>query len=246
MAFMATVLVLLAAGVHVDSQTLDSYIPHITNRDLEGKVTTSTFVLEQPRCNFTDVGEDEWIWLLVARSSAAEGIPLPKVPKNLPYQSFSTNSAYMTLETAAVNYPCATSPDEITILRVGTETSCIKDASTPNCNGPLPDPGPYKVRFIVIRPDNTTKSNWSDDIILIQGRDYTTINTSPRRGNKGMIALTSILSVLMAILLASFIAILIYKCSDNCGNADIASIRDAATVTRYSTHHMYNHPTSSS
>ncbi|XP_060115524.1 uroplakin-3b-like protein 1 [Heteronotia binoei] len=247
MAFVATILVLAAVGVHVDSRTLKGYTPHITNRELEGKITATTFVLEQPRCNFLDVEEEEdRIWLLVARSNATGKFEQSEAPQNLSYHSFSINSYYMTLDTAAVNYPCATSPDEITVLRVGADTSCINKAWETDCNGPLPDPGPYRVKFIAINPNGTMRESlWSDDITLIQGKDYTTITSSPRN-RKGMIALTSILSILSAILLAYFIAVLIYKYSDNCGNAEISSIRDAATMTRYTTHHMYNHPTSKS
>ncbi|XP_054857044.1 uroplakin-3b-like protein 1 [Eublepharis macularius] len=246
MAFTATVLMLIAGSFHVDGGTLADYTPHITHWDLEGKITTTTFVLEQPRCNFTDIGEDDRIWLLVARSSAYEKFTLPEAPQNLSYQEFSKNSYYMTMDTSVLSYPCATSPQEITVLRVGNETSCI-NTSKPDCNGPLPDPGPYRVRFIAIRPNGTMfPSQWSDEIRLIQGRDYTTIKTKPRWRSRGMIAITSILSILFAILLASFIAALIYKYSDICGKADIMSVRDTATVTRYTTHHMYDHPTSKS
>nr|XP_056721616.1 uroplakin-3b-like [Euleptes europaea] len=248
MAFATISLVLMAIGVHVDSETLTDYEPHVTLRDLEGRITASTFALEQPRCNFTDVEEDDRIWLLVARSSAAKQIDLPEDPQDLPYQNFSKKSYYMTLDTAAVNYPSATSKDEITVLRVGTETPCVNDALRPDCNGPLPDSGPYRVQFIAIRKPSNTKipSRWSEDITLIKGRNYTFINTRPRRRSGEMIAIAFILSVLSAILLATFIAVLICKNSDIGGNAEISSIREAATVSRYTSHHVYNQPTSKS
>ncbi|XP_077168928.1 uroplakin-3b-like protein 1 [Paroedura picta] len=247
MGFVVTILVLMAVGAHARYRTLAGYMPHITHREMEGKITTTTFVLEQPRCNFSDVGEDDRIWLLVARSSAVNEVKLPEAPQDLPYQMFKNNSYYMTLNTAAGSYPCPASPDEITVLRVGSETSCADNASKPDCNGPLLGPGPYRVQFIAVRPNGTMfQSRWSDDITLIQGRDYTTLNTSPRPRSKGMIAITSILSVLFAILLASFIAVLLYKYSDNCSNADSTSIRDASSVNRYTAHHMYNQPTSKS
>lgn len=52
--------------------------------------------------------------------------------------------AYRTLNTTLINYPCPKPPGEITVLRVGSETSCAGDKSRPTCNGPLPSPGPYQ------------------------------------------------------------------------------------------------------
>lgn len=61
------------------------------------------------------------------------------------FQSFPANtSAYLTLNATLLNYPCPKDPKEITVLRVGSETSCAKETSRPTCNGPLPSPGTYK------------------------------------------------------------------------------------------------------
>lgn len=61
------------------------------------------------------------------------------------FQKFPTSAlAYMTLNTTLLNYPCHKPPREITVLRVGSETSCAKDNTRPTCNGPLPGPGPYQ------------------------------------------------------------------------------------------------------
>lgn len=69
----------------------------------------------------------------------------PSTPEELPYQSFDTNHFYMTLNTTVLNYPCPEkSEDEITVLRVGSETKCATDLLRPDCNGPLPGPGPYR------------------------------------------------------------------------------------------------------
>lgn len=41
------------------------------------------------------------------------------------FQGFPTSThAYMTLNTTLRNYPCPKPPGEITVLRVGSETSC--------------------------------------------------------------------------------------------------------------------------
>uniref|UniRef100_A0ACB8EDS0 Uncharacterized protein n=1 Tax=Sphaerodactylus townsendi TaxID=933632 RepID=A0ACB8EDS0_9SAUR len=72
------------------------------------------------------------------------------------------------------------------------------------------------------------------------GRDYTTINERPRRLSAGTIAIIAILSILFAILLASFIAALIYTRSDIYGNGGNISVQDSVSVTHYTTHHVYN------
>lgn len=61
------------------------------------------------------------------------------------FQRFPASApAYMTLNTTRINYPCTKASGEITVLRVGSETSCARDESRPTCNGPLPGPGPYR------------------------------------------------------------------------------------------------------
>ncbi|XP_009986243.1 PREDICTED: uroplakin-3b, partial [Tauraco erythrolophus] len=110
-----------------------TYRPRLARWALGGLTTTSTFVLEQPRCIFTEVQDSAVIWLVVA----------VRTPKRA-FQGFPTNaSAYMTLNTTRLNYPCPTvdPSGDITVLRVGSETSCAKDESRPTCNGPLPGPG---------------------------------------------------------------------------------------------------------
>lgn len=52
--------------------------------------------------------------------------------------------AYMTLNATLGSYPCPKPDGEITVLRVGSETSCAQDETRPTCNGPLPGPGPYR------------------------------------------------------------------------------------------------------
>lgn len=68
----------------------------------------------------------------------------PGTPKRA-FQRFPTSApAYMTLNTTRINYPCTNTSGAITVLRVGSETSCTRDESRPTCNGPLPGPGPYR------------------------------------------------------------------------------------------------------
>lgn len=221
----------------------ENYKPHLTTQDIGGKITTSTFVLDQPRCVFNDTMDtSEGIWLVVAESNAANNFT-PTSAKDWDYQSFGNKSYYMTLDTGLWLYPCSVQPSELTLLRVGTETSCISDHSRPDCNGPLPGPGPYKVKFVAMNEKGVTVgTDWSNPITLIQAENYNTIETAPTRRSTGMIVITTILSILSAILLAALITALVYKYTDVCGRADIVSMNEPATVTRYTTHHVYDHP----
>ncbi|XP_034995873.2 uroplakin-3b-like protein 1 [Zootoca vivipara] len=238
--------ILLVMGIGIAAAKVSvGYTPRLTSKDLAGKITSSTFTLEQPRCVFNKfVSATEEIWLVVARSSAAESCAIPRSPEELPYQSFDNNSCYMTLGTAPANYPCpAEGSSELTVLRVGNEVDCKTDPTRPDCNGPLPEPGPYKVKFLAFNSGGpTAESRWSESITLIQGKDPETIDTSPGRRSAGMIAIATILSILCAILLAALIAALVYKYSDVCGSAEIVTVRDPATITRYTTHHIYDQP----
>ncbi|KAJ6655795.1 hypothetical protein lerEdw1_004848 [Lerista edwardsae] len=219
--------------------------PDLTTQNIEGKITASTFVLDQPLCFFDDsIDSSKGIWLVVAKSDAADDFKNPSSPEELPYQLFpNNNSYYMTLDTGLWNYPCPAPPGELTLLRVGAETSCVKDALRPDCNGPLPGPGPYKVKFLAMNEIGATaETRWSKPISLIQAKDYTTIETAPKRRSAGMIVIATILSILFAILLAALIAALVYKYTNICGGSDISSIHEQATVTRYTTHHVYDHP----
>ncbi|NXC22644.1 UPKL2 protein, partial [Corythaeola cristata] len=154
------------------------------------------------------------------------------------FQGFPTNaSAYMTLNTTLLNYPCPASPGDITVLRVGSETSCAKDESRPTCNGPLPGPGPYRVKFLALEgSEPVAETAWSKPITLRTAQSSDRIPTTDGRHSAGMIALTSILSILFAILLAGLVAMLVFWGSDACGGSSTFSKPEAVTVQRYNTH----------
>uniref|UniRef100_A0A670JTZ7 Uncharacterized protein n=1 Tax=Podarcis muralis TaxID=64176 RepID=A0A670JTZ7_PODMU len=105
------------------------YTPRLTSKDLAGKITSSTFTLEQPRCVFNKfVTATDEIWLLVARSSGTlfnykRQIPAPNPHSQTPFKT----SSFI----------------KLTVLRVGNEVDCKTDPARPDCNGPLPEPGPY-------------------------------------------------------------------------------------------------------
>ncbi|NXS71152.1 UPK3L protein, partial [Pandion haliaetus] len=211
---------------------------------LGGLTTSSTFTLEQPRCVFTTLQDDVVIWLVVA---VPEAIPNfnnsvgPGTPER-EFQKFPTSAlAYMTLNTTILNYPCPKTPGEITVLRVGSETSCAEDNTRPTCNGPLPGPGPYQVKFLALEGSNpVAETAWSDPIVLRTAQPLSSIPTTGSRYSASMIALTSILSILFAILLGVLVAVLVFWGSNACGGSSSFSKPEAVMVQRYNTHHVYD------
>ncbi|XP_054703688.1 uroplakin-3b-like protein 1 [Grus americana] len=241
---MLPLLLLLLATAHGLEETRS--VPILASSSLGGLTTASTFVLEQPRCVFTNVQEDTVIWLVVAtvegthtfNNSVAPGTP------ERAFQRFPTTaSAYMTLNTTLLNYPCTTAPGAITVLRVGSETSCAKNPMRPTCNGPLPGPGPYQVKFLALADSKpVSETGWSEPITLRTAQPPGSIPTMGSGRSAGMIALTSILSILFAILLAGLVAMLVFGGLDACGGSSTLSKAEAVTVRRYNTHHVYDQP----
>ncbi|NXD11572.1 UPK3L protein, partial [Nothocercus nigrocapillus] len=244
------------------------YKPTLTQLPLAGRATTSTFVLEQPRCVFAEPpGAAPMIWLVVAlaagrwRGGRVPGAPRgplltrppaaaeqfdpstePETPP-LAFQTFPNNTAYATLGTSLSNYPCPPPTGDITVLRVGSETACSRDPSRPSCNGPLPGPGPYRVKFVAWNSSGLqAETQWSDPITLRTAQPADNIAVAGSGRSTGMIVLTSILSILFAVLLACLVALLV-TCSDSWGSSSIFSSKaDAVSVRRYNTHHVYDQP----
>ncbi|NXX58188.1 UPK3L protein, partial [Scopus umbretta] len=239
---MLPLLLLLLATAH----GLDKlqYVPTLASPSLGGLMTTSTFVLEQPRCVFTEAQGDAVIWLVVAVPEAIANFNNsvgPGTPERA-FQSFPTRApAYMTLNTTLLNYPCPKPPGELTVLRVGSETRCARDETRPTCNGPLPSPGPYRVKFLALEGSKpVAETAWSEPITLRTAQPPGSILAMGSGRSAGMIALTSILSILFAILLAGLVAMLVFWGSDACGGSSTFNKPEAVTVQRYNTHHVYD------
>ncbi|NXK46462.1 UPK3L protein, partial [Chauna torquata] len=265
---MLPLLLLLLATAH-GLQELP-YTPTLASTDLGGRITGSTFVLEQPRCVFANetYGSAD-IWLVVAVPTGRWGgtgargapgvppltaVPVPAATVNFTnnvqpgmpewaFQNFPANtSAYLTLHATLLNYPCPKPAGDITVLRVGSETSCAKNTSRPNCNGPLPSPGPYRVKFLALNGSNpVAETRWSEPITLKTAQQPPSSPEAGGRRGAGMIAITSILSILLAVLLASLVATLAFCGSDPCGSSGIFK-PEATSVRRYNTHHVYDQP----
>uniref|UniRef100_A0A8C3U9P2 Uroplakin 3B n=1 Tax=Catharus ustulatus TaxID=91951 RepID=A0A8C3U9P2_CATUS len=209
------------------------YVPRVPPTALLGKVTASTFALERPRCVFdghADASDAVWLAVAFANASAAFRNPLSRTA----FQGFPDPvRAYMTLNATLANYPCPKPAGEITVLRVGSETSCAQDVTRPTCNGPLPSPGPYRVKFLALEGSvPVAETGWSKPIKLREG---TAARPAPAPSpHAGMIAITTILSILFAILLAGLVAMLVFWST--------FSKPESVTVRRYNTHHVYDQP----
>ncbi|NXD25951.1 UPK3B protein, partial [Spelaeornis formosus] len=222
------------------------YKPVLTQKPpVEGVTTASTFVLDQPRCVFQNYSNAD-IWLVVALEQAAStfnNTAKPGTPETA-FQGFPDPvHAYMTLNTTLVNYPCTNPDGRIMVLRVGSETSCAKDVTRPNCNGPLPGPGPYRVKFLALEGSvPVAETDWSVPIMLRTAKTPSSISTAGSGHSAGMIAIATILSILFAILLAGLVAMLVFWSSDSCGGSSTFSKPESVSVRRYNTHHVYDQP----
>ncbi|NXV08283.1 UPKL2 protein, partial [Cettia cetti] len=241
---MLPLLLLLLPAAHGIAQL--GYRPALTkDPPLEGMKTASTFVVDQPRCVFQDYG-NAVIWLVVALDQATStfnNTAGPGTPETA-FQGFPDPvRAYMTLNTTLGSYPCPKPDGDITVLRVGSETSCAREETRPTCNGPLPGPGPYRVKFLALEGSvPVAETLWSLPITLRQAKPTNSIPVADSGHSAGMIAITTILSILFAILLAGLVAMLFFWGSDSCGSSSTFSKPESVTVRRYNTHHVYDQP----
>uniref|UniRef100_A0A8C5T2R9 Uroplakin 3B n=1 Tax=Malurus cyaneus samueli TaxID=2593467 RepID=A0A8C5T2R9_9PASS len=149
------------------------YVPHVSPMALLGKVTATTFALERPRCIFDGHADaSDAIWLAVAFANASATFRNPQSRADVPpYKQLPTARSYMTLETAAAAYSCSScSAPSPPVLRVGGDTACRDRGRQDPCNGPLPSPGPYRVKFLLMGCRGPkAETRWSDPILLRTG-----------------------------------------------------------------------------
>lgn len=192
------------------SLELVPYTPQITAWDLEGKVTATTFSLEQPRCVFNGhASASDTVWLVVAFSNASRSFQNPETLADIPASpQLLTDGHYMTLPLSLDRLPCddpLVGSGGAPVLRVGHDHGCHQ---RPFCNAPLPGPGPYRVKFLLMDAGGSPRAEtkWSDPITLHQGKTPGSIDTWPGRRSGSMIIITSILSSLTGLLLLAFLA----------------------------------------
>ncbi|NXV74394.1 UPK3B protein, partial [Atlantisia rogersi] len=196
---------------HCPPPALLPYVPRVPAAALPGKLTASTFTLERPCCVFDrHAGAADTVWLVVALANASAGFRNPPSRDNVPlYDRLPTARSYMTLEAAAAAYACsAPSP---AFLRVGGDTGCGGQGSRDPCNGPLPSPGPYRVKFLVMGCRGpTAETRWSEPILLRTGSSPSAISALPERGGSAAVTMASVLASLGAALAAALLGALGY------------------------------------
>ncbi|NXC09829.1 UPK3B protein, partial [Orthonyx spaldingii] len=213
------------------------YVPHVSPTALLGKVTATTFALERPRCVFDGLADaSDAVWLAVAFANASAAFRNPQSRADVPrYQQLPTAHSYMTLETAAAEYSCSSpSPPA---LRVGGDTACGEQGRQDPCNGPLPSPGPYRVKFLLMGCGGPkAETRWSDPILLRRAASPSTIAPVPARRGSAVVVIAAILASLGAVLATAVLAALGAKVWGCLCHRDLGT--DAFTRRSYRTHHI--------
>ncbi|XP_042647302.1 uroplakin-3b-like [Tyto alba] len=197
------VLLVLAGTGAAAGLALLPYVPRVPPAALPGKLTATTFALERPCCIFDrHANASDAVWLAVAFANASAAFKNPPSRADVPlYEQLPTARSYMTLETAAATYACsAPSP---AVLRVGGDAACGSQGGRDPCNGPLPSPGPYRVKFLVMGCHGPkAETRWSEPILLRRARSPSTIDPAPARRGSDVVVIASILAGLGAVLAA--------------------------------------------
>ncbi|NXD25954.1 UPK3B protein, partial [Spelaeornis formosus] len=213
------------------------YVPHVSPMALLGKVTVSTFALETPRCVFdghADASDAVWLAVAFANASTAFRNPLSRADVPL-YKMLLTARFYMTLETAAAAYSC--SAPSAPILRVGGDTACRDLGKQDPCNGPLPSPGPYRVKFLLMGCHGPkAETRWSEPILLRRAISPSTIDPAPTRRGSALVVITSILASLGAVLATTVLGALGAKVWGSLCHQDLGT--NAFICRSYQTHHI--------
>ncbi|XP_030818702.1 uroplakin-3b [Camarhynchus parvulus] len=230
------VLLALAGTAAADLARLP-YVPQVPPMALLGKVTATTFALERPRCVFDGHADaSDAVWLAVAFANASAAFRNPQCRAEVPpYQQLLAARSYMTLETAAAAYSCsAPSP---AVLRVGGDTACRDQGRQDPCNGPLPSPGPYRVKFLLMGCRGPkAETRWSEPILLRTALSPSTIEAAPARPGSALVVIASILASLGAALAAAVLGALGAKVRGSLCHPGLGS--GAFTRRSYRTHHI--------
>ncbi|NWY18797.1 UPK3B protein, partial [Aphelocoma coerulescens] len=240
------------------------YVPHVPPMALLGKVTATTFALERPRCVFDGHADaSDAVWLAVAFANGEHSLlrqgqgtwgpslqPLtchlccaasatfrnPRSRADVPpYKQLPTAHSYMTLETAAAAYSCLAPRSPV--LRVGDDTACRDQGRQDPCNGPLPSPGPYRVKFLLMGCRGPkAETRWSEPILLRRAVSPGTIDPAPTRRGSDVVVIASILASLGAVLATAVLGALGAKVWGSLCHKDLGT--DAFIRRSYRTHHI--------
>ncbi|NXX97969.1 UPK3B protein, partial [Centropus bengalensis] len=173
------------------------YVPRVPPVALPGKLTATTFALERPCCVFDrHAAASDTVWLVVAFANASAAFRNPPSRASVPrYAQLPTARSYMTPEATAATSAC--SSPHAAVLRVGGDTACGDRGGQDPCNGPLPSPGPYRVKFLVMGCQGPkAETRWSDPILLRTAGSPSSIDPVPTRRGSAAVIIASILASL--------------------------------------------------
>ncbi|XP_058020178.1 uroplakin-3b-like [Ahaetulla prasina] len=190
----ASLLLLFLIACETTALEVVPYTPRVSDFNMAGKITASTFALESPRCVFDSfINASDNIWLVITFANATTHFKNPTSTQQIPpYEELYTAYAFMTMKSTLSQYPC-TKGKTTNVLRVGNESSCKNDDTRTHCNGPLPSTGPYSLA-------------WS------AAETWKTIDTWPGRRSGDMIVITVILSTLCGVITIGFLSTVCYEC----------------------------------
>ncbi|XP_047390146.1 uroplakin-3b-like protein 1 isoform X1 [Sciurus carolinensis] len=148
------------------------YVPRLSSATLAGKLTQSTFTLDQPlgQFNHLNISDLDPIWLVVAHSNAIRNFTAPWHTEDIPAPSdFPQRGYYLTLRANRKLYSGSVQgSNQLPVLRVGNDTRC--SPTKRGCNRPLPGSGPYRVKFLVMSKKGlVAETEWSKETRLQQG-----------------------------------------------------------------------------
>ncbi|KAE8624902.1 hypothetical protein XENTR_v10006088 [Xenopus tropicalis] len=197
-------LLLLIVTSAITGADIPYYVPQITTKPILGKLTSSSFVLEQPQCIFQQY-KTSLVWLVVALNRVIPQLSYTQLSNPANISSFETNGFYHTLPVFGGDYPCADTSGQLSaMIYVGSDVNCSNPLF---CNGPVPSRGTYRVRFVVLNGTvMETGTRWSEVITMHIAINSSTIKTEPKRPSSGMIVIITILASLLFILLVCLIA----------------------------------------
>ncbi|GAB1290299.1 Uroplakin 3B-like [Apodemus speciosus] len=223
-----------------------NYTPQLLRATLEGRLTQSTFTLEQPLGQFENVNlsDPDPIWLVVAHSNE-------KVEDKHAPASLDRSGYYLTLRASRVHYKDGQTDRQLRGLRVGNDSSCSLESQ--GCNSPLPGAGPYRVKFLAMSAQGpVAETMWSNEIYLQQAQ---TFREAPGSQSKDTVVIIAFLSILLAILLAVFLVLVlsawpgfpavaacplaaITGTASSCRSSSVSSPEEQVRMRQYHTHHM--------
>lgn len=216
-----------------------SYVPQLSSATLAATLTQTTFTLEQPQGRFSrlNISDFDPIWLVVAHSNAAQNFTAPQRVEDTPVPAeFAQKGYYLTLRANRALYPGGQPGNKLQVLRVGNDTHC--SPTKRGCNHPLPGPGPYRVKFLVMSDRGPlAETEWSSETRLRQAE---ALQATPGSRSAGTVVVVAILAVLLAVLLTALLIQLIYTCYNTCGSTPISGSGESVYVRRYTPHHMFS------